>query len=166
MAPKFVFFDSNTWIYLSNGFEVFSKKYLDLHFKIFDILKRRVDDGSLIIFTNEIIREEWQRNETDAAIQLNLLLGKANSYKDQLRSIGKYLEQVQENIDQLLKAVDVQTERKIEMNKLHIEKVKHFIENQTQSIAVTDEHRIEASRMAQSKKAPFRAISRTACRMP
>jgi len=156
MAPKFVFFDSNTWIYLSNGFEVFSKKYLDLHFKVFEILQKRVWDGSLIIFTNEIVKEEWKRNEEDAATQLRVLTDKAKSYTDQLRAIGQYLDHDQDQIEKMVTAVIEQTDKKIEMNKRHIEKVKHFIEHQTQTVAVTDEHRIEASLMAQRTQAPFR----------
>ena len=70
MAPKFVFFDSSMWIYLANGFKVFSGKYLDLHFKIFDILERRAAEGSLVILTNEIVKEEWERNEEESAKQL------------------------------------------------------------------------------------------------
>lgn len=156
MAPKFVFFDSNTWIYLANGFEVFSGKYLDLHFKVFDILERRVSDGSLVIFTNEIVKEEWKRNEEESAKQLGLLVKRANSYKDQLLSIGEYLGHNETQIEQLIKAVDMQTDRKIHLNRIHIAKVKQFIEHKTENIAICDRHRIEASVMAQRKQAPFR----------
>lgn len=87
MSLKFVFFDSNTWIYLANGFDVFSNKYLELHFKVFDILEKRVLDGSLVILTNEIIKEEWGRHQNDAAKQIAIITGKAKSYKDQLITI-------------------------------------------------------------------------------
>jgi hypothetical protein len=156
MAPKFVFFDSNTWIYLANGFDIFSNNYLELHFKVFEILEKRVSDGSLIIFTNEIIKQEWARHQDDAATQIGLIKSKAKSYKDQLRTIGAFIGQNKEQIDLLTKAVDEETEKKIALHVRHIERVKKFIEERTEPIAVSDKHRIEATQMAQRKQAPFR----------
>jgi len=156
MAPKFVFFDSNTWIYLANGFDVFSNNYLELHFKVFEILEKRVLDGSLVIFTNEIIKEEWARHHDDAAKQISIIKGKAKNYKDQLRSIGAFIGQNQDQIDQLINAIDEQTNQKIKLHEEHIERVKKFIEKHTDTIEVSDKHRIEASQMAQRKQAPFR----------
>lgn len=155
MGPKFAFFDSNTWIYLANGFNVFSNKYEDLHFKVFEILEKRVSDGSLVIFTNEIIKEEWARHQDDAAHQIGLLKNKSKSYKDQLRTISAYIGQTKEQLDELIKAVDEETDKKILQHEQHIDRVKKFIEAHTDVIVVSDQHRIEASQMAQRKQAPF-----------
>jgi len=44
MAPQYIFLDTNNWIYLANGFNVLSKEHDDLHFRVFDIIEKRVDD--------------------------------------------------------------------------------------------------------------------------
>lgn len=155
VAPKFVFFDSNTWIYLANGFDVFANKYLELHFKVFEILEKRVLSGDLVIFTNGIIKEEWARHQDDAAIQIKNIINKANHYKDQLRDIGRFTAGNEQYIEHLIKSVDEETQRKVALHEAHIEKVKKFIEDRTEAIAVSDQHRIEASQMAQRKQAPF-----------
>lgn len=155
MSPKFAFFDTNTWIYLANGFDAFAKQYGDLHFKVFDILEKRVNDGSLVIFTNEIIKAEWLRHLDDAAHQVKQLNIDAKKYKDQLLAIGSYLGQNKDEIDELIKCVDETTARKIAKHEQHIERVKKFIDERTEIIAVDDEHRVEASKMALSKQAPF-----------
>ena len=55
----------------------------------------------------------------------------------------------------MTKAIDEETVKKSNLHKQHIERVKKFIEEHTENIAVSDEHRIEASSMAQRKQAPF-----------
>jgi predicted nucleic acid-binding protein len=71
---KYIFLDTNNWIYLCNGYNVYSGKHEELHFKIFDTLKKRSEEGSLRFLINDIVIDEWTRNESQRREQLNALL--------------------------------------------------------------------------------------------
>jgi len=153
---KYIFLDTNNWIYLSNGFNVLSNKYDELHLKIFEVIQKRVEEGLLIFLTNEIVIEEWKRNKSSAEQQIKELRNKYKSYSEALSSIKSFIgEESEENVDHLRVRLEQAFKMKIIHLQKHILAVEDFLLNKTQKIAITDDAKIEATDLALNRKAPF-----------
>ncbi len=152
---KYIFLDTNNWIYLSNGFNALSNKYDELHLKIFEIIKKKVDDSELIFLVNDIIIEEWERNRSTATNQVRDIEKKTKSYQDQLHAIDVYAGGGLNEIKKIQQRLDKATEFKKATLTEHAKQVEYFLLNQTVSIDIPNEVKIEAADMAAQKKAPF-----------
>lgn len=153
---KYIFLDTNNWIYLSNGFNILSNNYDELHLKIFNIIKKRVDEGLLVFLVNDIVIEEWRRNKPQTENQIKYIEDKYKDYKKKLKSIKGF---IKEGLD--LEMQKVQDElnlafnRKKEILKNHVDEVEYFLLNKTQKIPLNDNIKVEAANLALAKKAPF-----------
>ena len=85
--PKFIFLDTNNWIYLANGFNILAGDHDDLHLKVFDIIEKRVDDGSLVFLVNDIIFEEFARNKARTEEKIQKIERRAKGCIDQLKGV-------------------------------------------------------------------------------
>jgi hypothetical protein len=157
MSPmRYVFLDTNNWIYLSNGFNIYSSDYGELHFKIFDFIVKKVDEGRLTFLTNKIVLEEWERNKKHSQNQIHDLKKKLGLAKTFLKSIKNLLEQDgQAMAKSLAEQITIDIENKIQRNTLHIALVEKFLKEKTSLIDVSDQVKIQAANMAAARKAPF-----------
>jgi len=154
-ATKYIFLDTNNWIYLSNGYDILNQKHDELHFKLFDVLKRGERTKILQILTNDIIIEEWRRNKKETEKQIERL---TNQHKEKTRILNCIKESIPEegkNIDHiLLKLEEAFIEKKSQHFK-HISDVEKFLEEQTIKVPITDKTKNKAIEIALAKKAPF-----------
>lgn len=154
---KYIFLDTNNWIYLSNGFNIYSSKHDELHLKIFNIICKRVKDGSIVFLVNDIILSEWERNKNQVENQINEISTKFKGYNGYLKAINEFINEDNEN-EEIIKLKIVLEEKyheKIKRHKDHIKKVEDFLKNNTLKINISDKNKIEASDLALEKKAPF-----------
>lgn len=150
----FIFLDTNNWIYLSNGFDVRSKSHENLHFKLFDFITQRVDEGSLVILVNDIVIEEWRRNKTEAEKQLTIIKKTYKTYSSTLKAIQKFVGGEKE-FDKIQKVLKKQYDKKIKQYRKHVNLVEQFLLTKTVKIDVSDSVKVEATNLALAKKAPF-----------
>lgn len=152
---KYIFLDTNNWIYLSNGFNPYSNEHDELHLKIFDNIQYRVQEGSLVFLINDIVIEEWNRNREITKTYLKKIENKYKSYNDALKEINDFISDEVKEIDSVRQILEEKYQEKVKRLEEHINSVEHFLLNQTVKIEVSDGNKIEASNLALSKKAPF-----------
>jgi len=153
---KHIFLDTNNWIYLSNGLNILSNKYDELHFKIFDFVKKHTDNENLIFLVNEIVLEEWERNKQSTGNQIKELRNKLKSYQSQLKTIKQLMNGKSDSeINALNELMTKEIEERIVKHEAHIIEVDDYLKTQTEMIEVRDEIKVQASELALSKKAPF-----------
>ncbi|PZR20460.1 MAG: hypothetical protein DI539_10765 [Flavobacterium psychrophilum] len=153
---RYIFLDTNNWIYLSNGFNILNNQYDELHFKIFDFIIKKVNEGRLTFLTNRIILEEWERNKKHSQNQIDELNKKLHSVKASIKSIKHFLEPEGKEMAQSLKEkITIGIENKIRRHKHHIESVEEFLKKKTTLIEVSNHVKIIAADLAADRKAPF-----------
>ena len=152
---KVIILDTNNWIYLSNGFNVYSNKHDELHLKVFEKIKKWTDQGSITFLTNDIIIEEWERNKSEASKQIDYIKRKCDSYSTNLDVIRKFIGYNPKELTRLKKMLDTEYENKVEKHRAHIREVEEFIHNSLVKIPVTDQVKIQAADRALRKEAPF-----------
>lgn len=157
MHSKYIFLDTNNWIYLSNGFDIYARKHSDLSLRIFEIIKKRVEENNLTFLTNDIVLEEWERNKSQASQQIKELEKKINGYRGSLKSMHEFISDKNNctEVENLSRILEEKYNEKVEKHKSHIENVDHFLKNSTVKIPISDVSKIEASDLALKKKAPF-----------
>lgn len=152
---KFIFLDTNNWIYLSNGFDVRSNSHENLHFKLFDFISRKTAEGSLVLLVNDIVIDEWKRNRQEAEKQLKIIENKYKSYNQSLNSIKEFLGKDDKSIKKIRDKLTNKYQKKIVRYRKHIDEVEDFLLNKTLKIEVSDKNKIDAANLALAKKAPF-----------
>lgn len=152
---KYIFLDTNNWIYLSNGFNILSSKFDELHLKIFDIIKKRTNEGILVFLVNDIVIEEWKRNKPETEKQINELENKFKAYRDSLRTIKNFIGKDSQELKSINAELQKTFEEKSERLKKHIFDVEDFIKNKTENIKISEKVKLEAVDLALEKKAPF-----------
>jgi len=152
---KLIFLDTNNWIYLSNGFNILSNKHDDLHFKIFDIIKKRVHEGSIAFLVNDIVLTEWHRNKSQTENQIQDLKNRYTSYKNTLNAIKDFIEEDVAGRNEVQSLLKKKFNQKVERQKEHIKNVEKFLLHNTIKISISDKTKIEACNLALEKKAPF-----------
>ncbi|MCX2492623.1 PIN domain-containing protein [Pedobacter sp. PF22-3] len=154
--PVYVFLDTNNWIYLANGFDIYSKKHGDLHLKIFETIEEKSNDGTYVFLVNEIVLKEFERNKNQTEAKIDDIQKKAAHHVSNLKPIKELFDGDDlTKLNEIEEKITSQATQRIEQQRVHIAKVEHFIKNSTVVIPVTDQHRIEAAKMAEEKKAPF-----------
>jgi hypothetical protein len=153
---RYIFLDTNNWIYLSNGFNTQSNKHDELHFKIFDLFRKRVNDGSITVLVNQLVLEEWKKNKQHCKNQVDELIRTHQGYRNTIKSIGRLTgEETTVAIDLIIKQLDVFYQAKVARHEKHILDVEQFLLGQTVLIDIPDSIKILAANMAAEKKAPF-----------
>ena len=153
---RYIFLDTNNWIYLSNGFNILSNKHDELHFKVFDLLRKRTGDGSITILINGLIIEEWQRNKRHCKKQVEDLSRALGANEGTVKNIGKLIGgEGKDAAAMLVTHMQSFYQPKIARHEKHIDEVEQFLQNQTFVIEITDAVKVKASDQALQKKAPF-----------
>ncbi len=153
--PKYIFLDTNNWIYLSNGFNILSKKHDELHFKLFDFVCKHTANGNLIFLVNDIVIEEWDRNKEHTESQIKQLNNKLTNYLNILDNLKSTIGDEDGSIDELKQKATTEIESRIDKHKQHINEVEDFLKNKTERVEVSLDIKGEAADMAVKKKAPF-----------
>lgn len=154
--PVYVFLDTNNWIYLANGFDIYSNKHGDLHLKIFETIEEKSTDGTYVFLVNEIVLAEFERNKIQTENYIVEIQKKAAHHVNNLKPIKGFLAKEDLNlVNEIENKIIEQAKQRIDQQKEHIAKVEHFIKNVTVKIPVTDQHHIDAAKMALDRKAPF-----------
>ncbi len=119
---------------------------------IFDVLKKQVEDGEVVLLINEIIRDEWRRNRErtikEIEKEIKIISKTALKMKPFLNDENKG------KIEDLLSDYNKEEEKRIELANKRIEEVEKLMENATE-IEVTDEMKIQVANWALEKRAPF-----------
>jgi len=157
---RYLIFDTNVWIYLCNGYDIFTGKYdlvkLKIYFKILDALIERVKKGDIEILVNDLIIKEWERNKASSFIHITKIQDKLYQIKVVLDSVNEIIVGEENAIKRIKEKLEVQVEIINDLNKKHIEKVENLLYNNTTKIDISNEVRIAATYLAEDKKAPFK----------
>jgi hypothetical protein len=85
--------DTNSWIYLSNGFNPDTlRNDEESHFQIAKWILERIENGKCRIFSNYIIKIEWNRNKE----KTNVLIIR---YEDELKKKSNELKKKRKSSD-------------------------------------------------------------------
>lgn len=141
---------------MCNGYNVYSTKYEELHFKIFEFIADNVKKGRLKFLTSDIIFEEWERNKAKSLEQVKQLHEKERHLKQNITQLKSFLNDADKPVadEMLAKALDGIAAR-IQKNEDHIKAVEQFLQDETTRIAISDAVHIAAAKMAKNKMAPF-----------
>jgi hypothetical protein len=154
--PKYIFLDTNNWIYLSNGFNILSNKHDELHFKLFDFIKKHTANNNLVFLVNDIVFDEWERNKDSTENQIKNLINKLKSYNKNLNLIKPILNGEDDDTIEVLKGkVTIKLKSIITQHQEHVKEVEEFLKTKTKKIEILDSIKITAADMAVNKKAPF-----------
>ena len=152
-----IILDTQTWIYLANGYNQASLKHEDIqHLNLYSILEDLRARKKINILVNEVIVEEWHRNieSTKTLVEKNkrTLSGVQSTFfsvKNYLSESGKL------DADKVFNEYKISLLKEIDKNFQHIKNVENLILKNSIKIPVSNEIRIETSKLAQQKKAPF-----------
>lgn len=150
-------FDTQTWIYLANGYNPSTGKIDDgLHFKLLNNIIQLVESGKIQVLINEVILIEWKRNK-DAT---NILIEKC---KKRIESRKKEIDLMKQDlsIEKKIMADEIFTEYKqkqedsINSNQEHILAVEDLLNNKSIKVPINNKHKLKAVELALNKKVPF-----------
>lgn len=149
----YLIIDTNAWIYMCNAHGL-SKIGQDEchHIKIFNSLKRLVDEGRVIILSNQIIIAEWQRNKKHCYEFIEHLKNRKKDIEHKIRK-SNFDGDPEEKEKQKEKLIEA--ERLITINEQHIDNVEHLLIGRTIHYPITDLSKIQSADQAIAKKAPF-----------
>lgn len=151
-----LFLDTNAWIYLANGFfNIKTKKQEEeeeYHFQIAKWILDKIQIKECRIFSNYIIKVEWNRNKENKESLINHYENKVKQNNDELKSKRKspnYSELAEEN-----RKNNNELKEKITKNKKHIQTIEEILNNSIE-IQVTDEQKLKTVDLAIHKRAPL-----------
>jgi PIN domain len=145
--------DTNSWIYLSNGFNPDTlRNDEESHFQIAKWILERIENGKCRIFSNYIIKIEWNRNKE----KTNVLIIR---YEDELKKKSNELKKKRKSSDYLkfakeFRNIENEIKDKISKNKIHIHTIEGILNNSIE-IPVNDKQKLKAVDLAINKKPPF-----------
>jgi len=153
-----IILDTNTWLYLSNGFDQQSNSHIDngLHFQLLAELKKKQRAGEICILVNDIIIQEWERNKDETKRLIEKLNHKIAEVDRRLEADKKYL--IPEDLvaqQQINDRTKANFQKEIDLNIKHIDGVDHFLKNECKRIPISDTVKLQAWAFAINKKAPF-----------
>lgn len=120
------------------------------HIKIFDNLKKLVDEGRVIILSNQIIISEWERNKKHCYEYVSSLKRSKEEIEQKLKQESGSIEEKEE-----LARLKRKKEILININEQHILNVERFLLYQTIQYPITASSKIKGAEYAIEKKAPF-----------
>lgn len=145
--------DTNTWIYLSYGFDVSENKIDEkLHFELIEKILEKIENHECQIYSNYIIRDEWKRNKEKTKTLINKYESNIESERNQLKSKRKLKDYISHA--KAFREEEAKLKEKIHKNEKHIENVDKLIEN-SYDIPVTDKHKLQSVELALEKRPPF-----------
>lgn len=149
----YLIIDTNAWIYMCNAHGL-SKIGQDEchHIKMFNSLKRLVDEGRVIILSNQIIIAEWQRNKKHCYEFIEHLKNRKKDIEHKIRK-SNFEGDPEEKEKQKEKLIEA--ERLITINEQHIDNVEQLLIGHTIHYPITDLSKIQSADQAIAKKAPF-----------
>ncbi len=152
----YLILDSNTWIYLANNKDPLSdNSQEDLHFKLFEKLLQKVEDGSIKILVNDIIEKEWIRNKQSTS---ELIIKYKNKLKHDLEILKRIQGSLNGAFSDELNSIKIEYikvfEGKISKNTTHIINVESLL-NACVKFKVTSTTKSFCADWAVEKKAPF-----------
>lgn len=83
----FLILDTNIWLYLANGFDSDKNTHehnlhQESHIALLQRLKNAVETGEVRILINDIILDEWKRNEAVSQTLISILERKKEDIKN------------------------------------------------------------------------------------
>jgi hypothetical protein len=155
MYPRYVFLDTNNWIYLANGFNPYSQKHEDVHLKVFDLLEKRANDGSIIVLVNKIVLDEFERNKAQTEAKIHDINSKVKGYIGSLKPLKDFLSDSDKELQAIEKKIIDTASSRIANLRKHNFNVERFLQRWTIQIPISDKQKLRAAEMAVEKKAPF-----------
>lgn len=145
--------DTNTWIYLSNGFNTINNKIDEnLHFELLEKMLEKVESGECHIYSNYIIKKEWKNNKDKTKSLINKYKRELEVEENKLKKYRGRPE-FHSQFNQFNRKKEDLT-LKIQQNEKHIQNVDYLI-NRSIEIPVKDKHKLDAVELALDKKPPF-----------
>lgn len=145
--------DTNTWIYLSYGFDVRTNQIdEDLHFELIEKILDKIESHECQIYSNSIIRDEWEDNKEHTKTLIKKYEAQITDESNQLRKKRKSPDYGSHA--KAFRKLESEIRAKIEKNLRHIKNVDKLIAG-SHDIPIKDEHRIHSTRLAVKKKPPF-----------
>ncbi|MBP6236433.1 MAG: DUF4935 domain-containing protein [Saprospiraceae bacterium] len=150
--------DTNVWLYLANSYNPKNKAFEDgLHFRLVEILTELVVNREIVILTNEIIIEEWNRNKEVAKNLIQKYRKSLEGNKGHFSNIKKFLEEVDKvRLDAIFENYTKNLNHVIDNNEKHIAQVEYLLLDKTEKIEITQEIKARAAERAINKLAPFK----------
>lgn len=149
----YLIIDTNAWIYMCNAHGLNKTSQNECHHvKMFNNLKRLVDEGRAIILSNPIIIAEWQRNKKHCYEFIEHLKNCKKDIEHKMKK-GIFDKDPEEKEKQKNKLIE--TDRLISINEEHIGNVEELLMDHTIRFPITDLSKIQSADQAIAKKAPF-----------
>lgn len=152
-----IILDTNTWIYLANGYDQNTQNYQGgLHFKLLAEINQLINQGKIRLFKNETILMEWQRNKAATEIQITAKKGAIEGMRTQFAGAKKILsDDGKMKADEVFQEYEAAVLKEIDIQNNHIIEVENLIKNIAIDIPIKDEAYVIAGKLAAAKKAPF-----------
>lgn len=150
--------DTNTWLYLCNGFDQQSNSHSDSghHFELLAELRKKQNAGEICILVNDVIIQEWERNRDETNRLIQRLQHKIMEVDKRFEADKKYMIPddviAQEQINNRTKA---NFQNEINRNERHITDVEKFLKTNCKKIPITDTVKLKVWDLAINKMAPF-----------
>lgn len=150
-------FDTQTWIYLANGYNQATGKIDDgIHFHLLDRILVLVDSGKLKILTNEVIILEWDRNKHHTKVLIDRYNKRIADKTREIATLKKMLsEEARRQADNILNEFKKHFEDLIRQNQDHIVRVDDLLKKKSILVPITDTQKLEVVNLAIEKSAPF-----------
>lgn len=154
---NYLILDTNIWVYLANGYNSSTNKHSnEVQSSLLGKLLEYVDSGEIKLIVNDIIIEEWDRNKSAKAEQIDRFEKKIDSNANHIKSIKEFLSKedlgslhvIHEHYIEAIK-------KKIAECQYHIDQVEELLKSKSTIITVSDEIKKQITDFAFRKKAPF-----------
>lgn len=142
--------DTNIWLYIANNF--ISNYKGESHVKLFERLVLFQDMKYITIYVNDIILEEWDRNQSSQKEYVGKLRNKLKSHSE-LTALEEIIGNTQA-LKIVRKEFSDQIEALIKRNEQHIKSVGEFI-SKCKSIPIEVGHKLKTIDLAIHNKVPF-----------
>jgi len=152
-----IILDTNTWIYLANGFDQSKNTHNDgLKVKLLGEIQQLLKTGKIRLFTNDIVLDEWKRNQSARELYIEKKKAYLESEKNRFSNMKKKVEgDAKIKIQEASDAYESAILEEIKKDQEHIKAVEDLLFNQSENIPIQDKNYIEAAKLAVGKKPPF-----------
>lgn len=145
--------DTNTWIYLANGFNpITNKNEEESHFLMAEWMLKHIEKGECRIFSNYIIKLEWKRNKEKCNQLIKKYEAKIINEQNILKAKRKSLDYNQ--FSEYFRNIEKELNSKIDKNKSHIITIENILHNSI-DIPISDSHKLNAVDLAIKKNRLF-----------
>jgi hypothetical protein len=121
--------------------------------EIIDEINERIITGEIVLFTNEIIQEEWTRHKNDT---INAIIKRIKSETNSAKRLSYFLtERIKEAFNNAIAEYESDEKYLLDMANYLIKKVDDLIFNKSKVTEITDSLKLKIIELAIDKKAPF-----------